>query len=796
MHHRLYTQRLQQEPGQTAAEIRAGMERRRQEQGEDPFYGGATTPDADAARIRAGMERQAAQRRAIASANASAVGQADLGTEELPIITRMGMARGGNLKEKYNSLTSRFPEAQLFQGAGGDLLFRTDRSKPWSRVDPDMTVKVEPIADIAEFIASEGPQIAGEVLATWNAKGLNLLPMIGLIAAGSTAGELADEGLQTLMGQQEQTFGDVMSEAGRNAAWAAGGAAVTEPIVRIANVGRGAGLTTASRTGIRALRAEADLGMHGLLTAGQVSGNPIIKRMESMSAALIEAFPRRYEEQREALLAAVRGPRDEAWKSLMEFPSQVSDAVLRQRNQLVNAMRSAPTTATDAGKAVQEGIEQFYRSSQAAVSNAYKVAEAIGEPQFMLDEALARVDAVAQGKFGSLDGEVGAMINTMKGIEGPRIADDGSVITVGQQLRNIRTDAFQRMTPEPGEPRTFVNKQAREIFESIDGVLNNPQSTSTEFREAWSGAQKAAKDRFATIEDMALIRASVSETNEDLARRLVHPGNRERLEFARSVLPSRTYTAVQEAFKNDLLANPKGLRATLDSYEKDGGATLAMLLSPPERRAFDALADQVVRLEDIGMQRALRRQEKVGAMISDVLDRTDTAAIAEIKSLIRKNGGKKGALGQTVRAAVLDLFASKVIGRREGVTYVVPNAVNDTIKQFQDMGLIGLLEQGDTRFMRNIDAIAPAFQSSVDMASGLQSAQVVSGLRGFAPSAARHLVEAFGAGRAFLSPRGRQILFGAGTRDKIDARGIRMVGAAIAQSARPEDYEGFEGGDE
>lgn len=125
-------------------------------------------------------------------------------------------------------------------------------------------------------------------------------------------------------------------------------------------------------------------------------------------------------------------------------------------------------------------------------------------------------------------------------------------------------------------------------------------------------------------------------------------------------------------------------------------------------------------------------------------------------------------------------------------TVVDPNLVNETIKEFKRVGIFQFMNMSDVRFIRDMDAVAATVARSEDAGTSIQAHEAAAGIRGFAASAFRTLFEAVGLGRIFLSPQGRAIMLGVGGKEPINAKGIRLTGAALATALDTSDYASVE----
>ena len=222
------------------------------------------------------------------------VGQETLGTPGLEdVVTRGRITAADTMNEKMTEFKNAYPQGDLvfvpgtdtsigiLEGASarksGDILFRTDPSQPYAKVDANFLSKGgnEVLADFMEFFYDDIGAVSGEILAgskkfanlikpfvkgvPYLGTGLtgydlgSLLFRVGLYGFG---GELAQEGIQEVRGVNEQTFKEVSDSGAFKALVGMGGTAVMEPLVRrLMNVFKGKGLLKRSDEAGEALEA-------------------------------------------------------------------------------------------------------------------------------------------------------------------------------------------------------------------------------------------------------------------------------------------------------------------------------------------------------------------------------------------------------------------------------------------------------------------------------------------------------------------------------------------------------------
>jgi len=327
------------------------------------------------------------------------VGQETLGPPGLEdILVRGDIAAGDTQKEKLNAFLKAYPDGSLIfvpgTGVGlfgtdekqqaqsiieqipsdakhGHILFRTDASQPYAKLDAEFLSKGgnEVLADLYEFFADDIGTISGEIaagskkflqfinkipgvkLASKTFPGLNtitnaedvysLLPLLTRTGIFSFLGETAQETVQDFRGINEQGVKEIASSAGFKSIIATGGTAILEPIVRrVANVFKGAGLISKSDEAADAILAVSELNAIFKELGIKDKTGKTLKLDELPSNVLIdEGIMTKIASQS----AAVGGPLSKSYKQINEVLSlaleQVGDP--KSAGQLIDLLTMA-----------------------------------------------------------------------------------------------------------------------------------------------------------------------------------------------------------------------------------------------------------------------------------------------------------------------------------------------------------------------------------------------------------------------------------------------------------------------
>jgi len=322
------------------------------------------------------------------------VGQETLGEAGLEdVVTRGRITAADTMNEKMAEFKKAYPQGDLvfvpgtdqaigvLEGAsdrkGGDILFRTDPSQPYAKVDADFLSKGgnEVLADFMEFFYDDIGAVSGEILAG-SKRFANLIkpfvkpvPYLGTGLTGydlgsllfrvglyGFAGEVAQESVQQFRGVNEQTYKEIADSAAFKGLVGMTGTAVAEPIVRrFMNVFKGKGLLKRSDEAGEALEAVTEINkilkdfqiidQEGnfiqipALPANLLVDNPIVQRMGKQVAATGGALSGQYIKINEALSVALQNVGDE--KSAAKLINLLDIATQMEKKRLFDLAYSA-----------------------------------------------------------------------------------------------------------------------------------------------------------------------------------------------------------------------------------------------------------------------------------------------------------------------------------------------------------------------------------------------------------------------------------------------------------------------
>lgn len=777
---------------------------------------------------------------------ASFVGQKELGPPGLKSsMARFDMAAARTGTERLRAFKKAFPEGDLFKVPAGVLLFREDPSKPFAKVDADFLEGGgrEAINDIIEFFAPDIGAITGETLAAFGAValapetgGVSLLTLLPLMMVSAAGGEMAQEGikeLRGLRGPESDTLEQVSKRAAVQGLFALGGGLAGPALIRpAANVIRGAGLLGKRPGGEQAQRAAKELGLKNL-PVNLVTDNPLVQKLGGQAGALLPTLSRYVDNLERELALKFRGG---AAKESGSF--EVLTAVERRETSNIIARLTRPKVSkTKAGEGIIRGIAQYDISSGARVTQAYALARSVETPRFDIVSALSEaieVKAIARqiGPDGAsvvrvadqiidiAKRQIGADPSKLANLERQALAagdesllalvrktakkdlpeipaqrirrPDGTetVIEATDQLRFIRSQAWDLKVPATGEISRQPNALAGRLFRSLTATLKDPLNTSATFRARWANANQLAARRFSTREKIVLTQAAKSETPTQLAARLgnlADPANADNIKTLRSVLPNAEFRALQDSALTTLVDNPQGLTQALKNAVPE---TLRSLFSPSEIAQLKFVGKHFDTLGQAGLRKALNNHSRVTSAIANITTNQNTAAISTVRDIVKRNGGKNGAFGRLMRGGLMQYIweSSRVI--EKGAMRVSFNKLRDTLQSLSKTGALRLLTSREIRFLNNTRKVQDLLRLMPDAGTSIQAAEAAAGARSLSLTALTTIIENFSVGRIMTNRLGQKIFIGSGGRTQIKKGAVLpLLGSIAAQVASDADGE-------
>ena len=344
------------------------------------------------------------------------------------------------------------------------------------------------------------------------------------------------------------------------------------------------------------------------------------------------------------------------------------------------------------------------------------------------------------------------------------------------QLRRLRSQAFDLKRPPPGDIARAQHREASKLFGVLNKTLNEAQG-SEEFVKAWQKANGIAADRFSTMEKLAIVQASRTETPAILADRLSKPLQVDNLKTLKGTVPESQYRVFQDAVKTDMISpqNIDKLSSRLASFDKP---TLDLLLSPADQRTMRVVAANWDKLKSLDIENVLARQKTQAGIINQLINQRETRRIA---ALAEASQGRPN-LRRSIRAGIIDDVWSKVHREVENEFLVDAKALRTELKRLRDSGADAFLEPGD---MTNLNRLAEAVEfipTGVDTGTSLQRASAVATMRELGIEGFRTLIENIGIGRVLTSRAFSRFMMGTG-KEAMPFNNLRVLAATIADAS-------------
>lgn len=670
---------------------------------------------------------------------------------------------------------------------------------------PGPRAMTEAAADVAD-IAGDLPEIVGETatLVLLRRPGAKVTEDIARLVPGAVGGEAVQQFGQTLAGTQLETPAQqrqraigagVESIIGGTIGAAAGGAF---------NVLRGRGISNVPIEGVEAMRAAERIGTLPLIPS-QVSDVPIIRLLGRQSQALVSRIGRYLTEQERRTTRAVRALVDP--QARRQFITQTVNAVNQANKDIIDLTIQAsaltkPRSFRDAGRALQQGIERWWRATGADVDNLYRTARSIEEPTFDATPAIVEAQRLVQGvqaptatggtiRAGEIDPALFSIAE--------RISKLDPAAQTTESLRALRSEIHDLTVPGI-EGSRLGTQQALGLKGAINAVLRDPTNTNPAFRRAWAAADDAASRRFTTREQAAIVDITRHKQPAELARSLARPGQLDNLVIVRQALERKApehWQRFVEGFRADLIREPGNITARLNAFDQP---TLNVLMTRQQQATMRQAGRQIDRLASTGVQQARQNQTQIRSFFRNVFDSNNTAGIDALFDLVQRRGGKDSPFGRSTRATIIDEAVRRSVVREQGVDRIDFNRLTSVLDDFEGRGVLRFLKPDEVNFLRDVQTVQDFSRLGVTGAgTSIQAAEAAASARTFSASAILTIIENMGVGWWVTSAPGRRVLIGAGRNQPLDGRLVRNIGAAVANIASDaenqkelgQDFEGL-----
>jgi len=736
---------------------------------------------------------------------AQSFGQSEFGPSDVSFSTRMRVDSGDNFAEKQNIFKRIFPEGDFQRVPGsGDLVFRRDPSESYRLFNP----KGADVTDVASITGQAAAPILGEIafnlpfLASGPA---GALAVAGRNVLGAVAGETAKQISQYFTEVQEQEPGEAFgTEPAFEGTMSLLGSGIGTVATKAFDGIRGAGALSLKPGAREAIQTSDRLGVATPLP-GQTTRSKVIERLQGQSGQTTPVIQQSIDRTNASLTEALSDLGALSSGERISAISSINAALDSSRTQMINTISSGRnTTREEFGQLLQNTRTQYAKDSQAGVNESYNFARSFEEPSFNISSLQETASEIANQTRVTVRGPEGQTTEEAipDGLDELRTiarqiqrADPESVGI--DQLNAWERQLFDLSQPSvPGGPVREINSKARQLRSSVKNTFDAPVSDNKQFVRAWRKARQAAAKRFDTLEDSFSLEIARTDRPSLIVDRLMSPQKltNEDVNLVRRIASDEKFRNIQGAFIDRLLLDPDKLTQTLKAYDQEA---LQRMVSPKQLEELQKLGTQVDNLNNLSIQRAVKRQDQFLPFIRDLVasDR-QTARISNLREFVEQNGGLEGNLGRVLRSGLIEELAKKVtqnIQQGEG-RQIGARALNKALEDFEERGLTQFFTRTELSNLRDILQLSEFTDVGGEGVAGLIGAQTTQQAFQGKFQALVNLLRNFGLGNLLVSKGGKRFIQGVGkapTRRELSLPAINAVGRILVEDAKLGEDEGF-----
>ena len=750
--------------------------------------------------------------------------------------TRAQMARGANFAEKQAEFLKAYPQGELsnirFDNAKDAVLsYRRNPNESFAPVDkPFLKSLIDPkefLRDTAEFLGSDGAEIAGEALATLVPGpikgGYKAAQLAGRLFGGSVAGSTVAEGVQTLRGTQREELEDIAPRIGLKGAISGVAGAGTEVLVRGAMnlFGKGSFLGN-TELGKASLQAAEDLDIPYVpfhLTTEQ----PALRRVGEQASLQIADIEKALIERRLETKSLLENLRTQIPGDATDSLNNLANAY--RKNIISNLEKGLGLKTNSVGKVGSEfkgSISEYDKISQAQVSTLYDAATQIEAPIFdllklkisagkilnedlgsirignvdkksgIVDSKGAEIISQVSGDLGStsrksIDPEVRQVLNEISETERlePRVIGKTTIYPI-DQLNQWKMRIGQFTQPGADGISRLTQSTAKQLYKALNDTLDNPANLNRnpEFAKRWKSATKAARDRFSVLEKVAIARANIEPIT--YLRQAYGSKAYDKLKNIQMATSINNFKRIQDGYIQYLLepAQINNLTKTLKELPSE---FRSLVLKREDLGALQNLGKQIDRFNNLNLSETFLKRIDFSSQVSKLISTPDNANIDTLQKIIQEGGGLGSKVGKDVQAGVIENIIKNVF---EPVPPFLINSkqLNIILDQYTKNGAIKLLSPPVVKKLRDLATIEATYAQTADMGSPMAAGSVAGQLGNFNKAGVFSLMKAKMLSRFFLSPMARRLISGTGGKQWGMRPGIALTASAISKFIQ-EDFE-------
>ena len=522
------------------------------------------------------------------------------------------MARSRTTEDLMNRFKTKYPEGDIVQTRDPNdepsILYRRSTDQPWQEFNNSS------LPSIAGKVAT--PQAAASVAAAVATGGSSIPIQAAAQFGGVALSSLIDYGIENAQGTT-QTLGEATGQAATEGALT--GAVTAAPAVPGA-VMKGVQTYKDIRLNdiaARVFRRNVDYGapyqeasdtLGGIAAPmiGQTSGSKAVRGKFRQTMGTTDIGKEAVEKQKRELQGWLEAKQnaneplsDEQLARLQELQKDAAT------EKLANPPQGA--TASDAGVATQQGIQNYEQTSKQLLDRKIALTDSMAKSDEIKFNAIP-VKAVATdikagvqgaGKEGAsvqISAPSAALQRLMQKIDALHYEVSNHTVPlnapvdVGGAVPSNKTfSALQQISDLRDQARalTAVGSQQDQIYaarlnEALTNMMENPIGGGPDIIQAIKGI---AEDTASREGNLALFKGQLSSaTGQRLGLGITKPGNMVQLQFLKDNAPDQ-FATIQDAFRGDLFSHPEGIPALMRRY-RSSPETLNLLMDPEEQKTW------------------------------------------------------------------------------------------------------------------------------------------------------------------------------------------------------------------
>lgn len=653
---------------------------------------------------------------------------------------QMDITRSGALQDKQRKFRETFPEGAL-------ILVQTSQG-------PILLARPDPSSSFQEI--SRSAQMAGGLVSE-----PTILGTAGAFAAGPAGPALTALGVGAGIVAQskiEQARGYGTAEGGLGRAFAEGGVAgATDVMLRgLGRIFMGARRFGLERLVIKeGLDAANELGLEPL-AVGQVGG-PFVRGLFRQVAVTAERVERKISAEGESLLNSFRAMSEQT--AATSSDDVLLNVMKAQQGELSDLITLPGLLRTDAGTALQKGIETYRKASKRLIGRLYAKAMALSDDvifnlrptQSVANDVrrgvLGRGEEVTRAEISPIVDEFGRPITreitetrAVSLAETPagrleEVVDDilaldpnvakfaakGGEFTSFEQIKTLRTRLFDLKQSDDG----MIRREAKRLWASLTGVMDNPISGNPDFVAAYrkaSGVNRIVED---TLDLSFIGRLIRSDTPEALAAKYFRPGHATELNTIREIVPAPRWKEFKTSFAADVANSPtarEGL-SRIERFKATDPDGLRLLLSPMEESELSSFLTRKAQFEASPVREIIAKQMTDGEKFV-AMAKTGTAG--ELADAIRLSGGPGSDYALNAKAGVyLSIMNEARDTTVRGVDVINANKLLSAIERWKKSGKIDVLfDENDWRRLSQFQKYAAPISETADIGGGMMAGSI------------------------------------------------------------------------